>query len=100
MGRGASNWKWPPRSPDLNSCDFFLWGAIKEKVYFDHIETVEDLEDQIEAAFASVEQEHVLRATHAVSRRARACIEADDGQFFFLSTIEILGTRKRCLIFA
>ena len=85
MGRGAPNWKWPPRSPDLNPCDFFLWGAIKEKVYFDHIETAEDLEDQIEAAFASVEQEHVLRATQAVARRARACIEADGGQFQHLT---------------
>ena len=66
MGRDAPNWKWPPRSPDLNPCDFFLWEAIKEKVYFDHIETVEDLEDQIEAAFASVE--HVLRATGSSTR--------------------------------
>ncbi|KAJ8944789.1 hypothetical protein NQ318_003657, partial [Aromia moschata] len=25
---------WPPRSPDLNKCDFFLWGKLKEFVYF------------------------------------------------------------------
>ena len=25
--------KWPPRSPDLNPCDFFLWGYLKERVY-------------------------------------------------------------------
>jgi hypothetical protein len=24
---------WPPQSPDLNSCDFYLWGTLKEKVY-------------------------------------------------------------------
>ena len=24
---------WPPRSPDLTSCDFFLWGYLKSKVY-------------------------------------------------------------------
>ena len=24
---------WPPYSPDLNSCDFFLWGYIKDKLY-------------------------------------------------------------------
>jgi hypothetical protein len=24
---------WPPRSPDLNPCDFWLWGALKEVVY-------------------------------------------------------------------
>ncbi len=25
--------KWPPRSPDLNPCDFFLWGYLKDRVY-------------------------------------------------------------------
>ena len=24
---------WPPRSPDLNPCDFSLWGTLKSKVY-------------------------------------------------------------------
>ena len=24
---------WPPRSPDLNPCDFSLWGYLKSKVY-------------------------------------------------------------------
>ena len=24
---------WPPRSPDLNPCDYFLWGYLKDKVY-------------------------------------------------------------------
>jgi hypothetical protein len=24
---------WPPGSPDLTPCDFFLWGYVKDKVY-------------------------------------------------------------------
>jgi len=24
---------WPPRSPDLTPCDFFLWDYIKDRVY-------------------------------------------------------------------
>lgn len=24
---------WPPRSPDLNPLDYFLWGALKQKIY-------------------------------------------------------------------
>ena len=24
---------WPPRSPDLTPCDFFLWGYVKDIVY-------------------------------------------------------------------
>jgi hypothetical protein len=27
------NVPWPPRSPDLSACDFFLWGYLKSKVY-------------------------------------------------------------------
>ena len=25
--------EWPPKSPDLTPCDFFLWGYLKNKVY-------------------------------------------------------------------
>jgi hypothetical protein len=24
---------WPPRSPDLTPCDFFLWGFFKDRVF-------------------------------------------------------------------
>ena len=24
---------WPPHSPDLTPCDFFLWGFVKDSVY-------------------------------------------------------------------
>jgi len=24
---------WPPCSPDLNPCDYFLWGYLKDKVF-------------------------------------------------------------------
>jgi hypothetical protein len=30
MGEGID---WPTYSPDLNPCDFFLWGYLKDKVY-------------------------------------------------------------------
>jgi hypothetical protein len=26
------NTEWSARSPDLNACDFFLWGYLKSKV--------------------------------------------------------------------
>ncbi|GBM91069.1 hypothetical protein AVEN_99398-1 [Araneus ventricosus] len=25
--------RWPPRSPDMAPCDFFLWWFVKDKVY-------------------------------------------------------------------
>ena len=35
---------WPPRSPDLTPLDFFLWGFVKEKVYYTPLATsIKDL---------------------------------------------------------
>jgi hypothetical protein len=27
------DWPWPPRSPDLVICDFFLWGYLKQQIW-------------------------------------------------------------------
>jgi hypothetical protein len=26
-------WAWPPYYPDLNPCNYFLWGVLKDAVY-------------------------------------------------------------------
>jgi DNA-binding CsgD family transcriptional regulator len=41
IGRGGTV-AWPPRSPDLTLLDFFFWGTIKQKVYFEVPNTRED----------------------------------------------------------
>ena len=33
------------RSPDLNPCDFFLWGYLKSKVYSNRPQSIEELKD-------------------------------------------------------
>ncbi|GFX34772.1 uncharacterized protein TNCV_2514871 [Trichonephila clavipes] len=38
---------WPPRSPDLNPCDFWLWGHLKQLVSCDQPNTLPDLKDSI-----------------------------------------------------
>ena len=46
---------WPPRSPDLTPCDFFLWGYIKDLVYIPSLPTdVGELKDRILAAVQSI----------------------------------------------
>jgi hypothetical protein len=30
---------WPPRSPDLTPCDFFLWGFVRDSVYVPPLST-------------------------------------------------------------
>jgi hypothetical protein len=34
---------WPPRSPDLNPCDFYLWGKLKSVVYANNPHDLEAL---------------------------------------------------------
>ena len=45
-GRGGTQ-PWPPRSPDLNSLDFFLWGHLKTLVYNTPINSEEELRTRI-----------------------------------------------------
>lgn len=43
-----SEFAWPPYSPDLNPCDFYLWGYLKSKVYSDPVpKTIEQLKENI-----------------------------------------------------
>jgi len=36
---------WPPRSPDLSTCDFFLWGYLKSRVYRHKPRMLNDLKE-------------------------------------------------------
>jgi len=52
--------KWPPRSPDLTICDFFLWGYVKD--YVPPLPaTVDELQERITAAVKSVTPDMLQR---------------------------------------
>lgn len=46
IGRGGPN-LWPPRSPVIAPCDYFLWGFIKNSVYKAKITPVRVLKQRI-----------------------------------------------------
>jgi hypothetical protein len=51
---GKGGWKqWPPRSPDLTPLDFYLWAYVKQTVYSETINDIEQLKQRIRAAIAS-----------------------------------------------
>ncbi|KAJ4438613.1 hypothetical protein ANN_14560 [Periplaneta americana] len=53
---------WPPRSPDLTPCDFFLWGYVKEAVYVPPLPTtLTELRNRVTAVVNSVTQDMLLR---------------------------------------
>lgn len=70
---------WPPRSPDLNPCDFFLWGYLKGKVYNPLPKTIDDLKANIEREIKKINAD-VLKSTFLNFRkRLKLVIEADGG---------------------
>lgn len=73
IGRGGPI-AWPPRSPDFNVCDYFLWGYAKNIVYQNEVPTREDCWTRLQQAFASITQEMARRATRNVVKRMRYCI--------------------------
>jgi hypothetical protein len=48
---------WPPRSPDLTVCDFFLWGFFKDNVYVPPLQnTLPEMREHISTAIGNVIQ--------------------------------------------
>lgn len=61
--------EWPPRSPDLSSCDFFLRRVNKNIVYKTKYDNIEDLRTATAAAFENVTDDLCTRACRNVLKR-------------------------------
>ena len=46
---------WPPYSPDLNPCDFFLWGYLKDRVYQEPLSSLSELESALVREVSAIE---------------------------------------------
>lgn len=78
MGSGID---WPPYSPDLNPCDYFLWGYVKDKVYANQVTTVEELEASIHSAVSSIDENMRKRVIANFYKRIELCYSVDGGHF-------------------
>ena len=67
--------EWPPRSPDLSACDFFLWGYLKEKVYAQRPHTVQQLKDYIREEIQEIPVNMVRKVMDNVRQRAEMCVK-------------------------
>uniref|UniRef100_A0A0A9YLJ5 Transposable element Tc3 transposase n=1 Tax=Lygus hesperus TaxID=30085 RepID=A0A0A9YLJ5_LYGHE len=68
---------WPPRSPDLTTCDFFLWGYLKSRVYASKPRTLDALKDSIRREVASIEEALLERVHQNFLNRLASCYEQD-----------------------
>ena len=82
IGRGGPI-AWPPRSPDLNPMDFYVWGHLKTLVYSTPVNDVESLRQRIVNGCETIQNTPGIfqRVRQSMLRRAEACVESHGGHF-------------------
>lgn len=78
IGRAADDnlnlLRWPPRSPDLTPCDFFLWGYVKDRVFVPPLPlTLLELRNRITAAVQSVNEATLQKVWSEFDFRIDVC---------------------------
>jgi hypothetical protein len=59
---------WPPRSPNLTQCDFYLWENLKGRVYKNNSCTAEALQNEITHVTASIIKAKLQKASQNLFR--------------------------------
>lgn len=77
--RFNSGFNWPPRSPDLNPCDFFLWGYLKDRVYVNNPRNLNELEQAITETIGTITTNMLINVINAVPRRLQKVLENGGG---------------------
>jgi hypothetical protein len=71
---------WPPRSPDLTTCDNALWDIVKQKVSQNRYGTTEQLKEAVRTAFQSLTPQMLRNMNHRTWRRIILCAENNGAQ--------------------
>ena len=73
--------QWPPRSPDLNPCDYFLWCYLKSKVYKSLPKTLNDLKANIRKDVKKINTSTLESIFFNFFERCQLVVEKNGGQF-------------------
>ena len=80
IGRGGPI-AWPPRSPDLTSPDFYLWGYLKDVVYSRSPTTRDDMKVCVRAACENIPAYVLLSTVTNFQKRVNLCLQVHGRQF-------------------
>ena len=72
---------WPPYSPELNICDFYLWGYLKDSVFSNKIDNCCELKEKIKLEINKISLETCKKAINNLEFRLQYCI-AKNGKHF------------------
>jgi hypothetical protein len=71
---------WPALSPNLNPCDFFFWGCLKEKVYNSN-PRMEELKENICREIENIPAEQLQRVKQNLFWRCEECLHVEAQHF-------------------
>lgn len=75
--RYGCGYEWPPNSPDLNPCDFYLWGKLKDRVYSTQPDNLTQLRARIQEEIEDISQAECSRVISNFKKRIEKVYEAD-----------------------
>ncbi|GBM90350.1 hypothetical protein AVEN_47489-1 [Araneus ventricosus] len=73
--------EWSPRSPNLNTLDFFLWGYIKQRVYATLPPILQELRNHTTDTCARVSPAMLYNVQREVQSLVHMCIVAEGHRF-------------------
>ena len=69
---------WPPRSPDLSMCDFYLWGFLKSRSYAGKPRTLGELKTAIRENIREIGEETLVKVEANFRKRLQICAREND----------------------
>jgi len=73
ISRGC-NVPWPARSPDLSSCDYFLWGYLKSRVFISKPRSIAEIKHSIKVEIAVIPEQMTRRVMENLGVRLKQCL--------------------------
>jgi len=68
---------WTPRSPDLSTCDFFLWGYLKSRVCAHKPRKLNSLKEAIRQEIRPIDRQLLDLVMDDFKKRLENCIQED-----------------------
>jgi SpoVK/Ycf46/Vps4 family AAA+-type ATPase len=68
---------WPPHSPNLSTCDFYLWGYLKSRGYTHKLCISNDLKEAIHQEIRPIDRQLLARVMDDFKKRLENFIQED-----------------------
>ena len=88
------DYNWPPRSCDLTTLDFVLWGYVNDKVYGDTPQSIQELKKKIRAIIDEIVPQMCENAMENFMKRAWSCKRSRGGYINDIAVVVVVIKMK------